>query len=276
MKFAFFGYDHTLDIAERLVEDGHQLMHIFSFPCDNVFAHNTNTHTFAQISAIEITERPIQKTDIDSLITQGCELFFCASYPHKIPPIPEDKAYGLNLHPTLLPKGRGIMPVPYIMMKEPNAAGFTIHKLAQSFDTGDIIYQQKTPISPYTDIETLLAKMALHAPKAASKVITNLDEYWNNAKPQDNSAASFYHAPTTAMRTIDPSTHIEKTLRQGKAFGRYGLSLSLEGKELSVFNLSGWTEIHHHPIGEVIKKSPRSILIAATGGFILIKEYSVN
>ncbi len=160
------------------------------------------------------------------------------------------------------------------MMREPNAAGFTIHKLAQSFDTGDILFQKEIPINPHTDIETLLARIALHAPQSASDVVANTEQFWHNASPQDDAVSSFYHAPTAAMRTIDPNTPIEKTLRQGKAFGRYGLSLTIGNKALSVFDLSGWSETHDYTIGAVIKKSPRSILIAAHGGFLVIREYS--
>ena len=45
MKIVFIGYDYTFDLAARLIEDGHEIIKIYTFQCDNVFAFNIQPHT---------------------------------------------------------------------------------------------------------------------------------------------------------------------------------------------------------------------------------------
>ena len=48
MKFVYFGYDFMLGTVHRLLDDGHELAGIFSFPCDNVFNFNVETTALAK------------------------------------------------------------------------------------------------------------------------------------------------------------------------------------------------------------------------------------
>ncbi len=280
MKTVFLGYDYTLDIAQRILDDGHTIMQIFTFPCDNIFAFNTEIHGFAQTHDIPISEKAITNADISAFIAQGCSLFICAGYPHKIPPIEHETTYGINLHPSLLPRARGVMPLPYIIMNEPSAAGFSIHKLAEDFDAGDILYQEETPITPHADVETLSAHIAVRSPDAISKVISNIEEYWVNATPQDPAQSSYYHTPNDKMRSLDFNRRVEQILKKGQAFGRFGVyaSLTLEDdtiKKLAIFNLSGWIDQHNHAPSTVLRYSPREIIVSAKNGYICLKEFSV-
>ncbi len=280
MKFCFFGYDHTLDIAQRLVSDGHELMKIFSFPCDNHRVFNKYAQAFAQSRNIAFTQNKITPDDISDLVANGCNLFFSAGYPHKIPPIPEDKAYGINLHPALLPRARGVMPIPHIIMTEPEAGGFTIHKLTPKFDQGDILYQQKIEIDDKTDIDTLAAKTAIHTAPAASKVIASIEEYWKNAKPQDHSKASHYSEPDEFFRTLHWQEDPETLARKGRAFGRFGIRAIIrnntgQSQKLAVFQFSTWAESHKHEPGTLIRSAPNEVVIAVQGGYACLIDFQI-
>ncbi len=279
MKIAFLGYDYTLDIAQRLIADRHEIIHIFTFPCDGVFAFNNQISDFARHFAIPISEHKIEWQNINNLIKQGCELFLCAGYPYKIPPI-DDKAFGINLHPSLLPRGRGIMPLPYIIMNDDKAAGFTVHKLTNSFDTGDILYQEAISIDEHTDVETLSAKIAVRAPDIISKIIGDINRYWNNASAQDNENASSYPAPSEKLRTINWDSTAKELRLKGRAFGRFGMLATVknnmgEEQKLAVFNFSTWEEDHNHAAGLLLRSSPREIIVAVKNGYICLKEFQV-
>lgn len=280
MKFCFFGYDHTLDIAQRLVADGHQLMHVFTFPCDNQFVFNQQIKYFAAQSKVQITEEPIKPKDVKRLIKKGCKLFFSSGYPHKIPPVPEDKAYAINLHPAHLPKARGVMPLPFIINEAPEAAGFTFHKMTEEFDAGDILFQQSIKIDDTDDIETLSSKIALQCPLKASEIIGNIEEYWENAKSQNHKNASSYPEPSEEFRTLNWSENTETLNKKCRAFGRFGIIANISNDQghthkLAVYNASTWKEKHAFEAGTLLRSQPREIVIATLDGYICMKEFQI-
>ncbi len=280
MKITFLGYDYSLDIAQRLMADGHAIMHIFTFPCDGMFSFNSQINDFAKNYNIPISEQKIGRQNIASLTDQGCELFICAGYPYKIPPIDINKAYGINLHPALLPRGRGIMPLPYIIMNDHEAAGFTVHKLSPKFDTGDILYQQAIEIDEQTDVEILSAKIAIAAPDIISSITKDIENYWNAATVQNNENASSYPAPSAEMRKLNWDNTAKESSLKGRAFGRFGLFATIENnmgeaQKLAVFNFKAWEEKHNHSAGSLLRSSPREIIITIKDGYICLKEFQV-
>ena len=174
MKFVFFGYDFMLNAVDRLVQDGHELIAIKSFECDNIFNFNKRCQAYAHDKNIPFDTVAPTSADIDKFLGRGCELFLAAGYAFKVPPIDEKKAYGINFHPSFLPYGRGIMPTPYILMSYPDSSGITIHKMTQRYDQGDILYQEKLPLNENEDVETLSARIAMRAPHILSMVMGDI------------------------------------------------------------------------------------------------------
>lgn len=48
----------------------------------------------------------------------------------------------LNIHPSLLPKYKGVDPVFFALLDQNKAIGVTLHKMAESFDSGKILLQK--------------------------------------------------------------------------------------------------------------------------------------
>lgn len=273
MKFAFFGYDFTYEVLERLLAEGHEWLGLFTFPCDNQFNFNQNVIGLAQKKNIPVSfERPTEQ-DLQAMLDKGCEVFLSAGYIYKIPPIPSDKAYGLNFHPTLLPRGRGIMPMPYLIQREQDAGGITIHKLAQNFDSGDILYQKPVPIMPTDDVETYTSKILIQLPVIIADIFANIDDYWKNAIPQDHSKASHWPYPDDDMRSFDFTKTITDIDRVGRSVGRYGALFKLHGKLYAVFHYAVWEEDHTLPPGSIACVMSREITIAAADGFVCLKDF---
>ncbi len=272
MKFVYFGYDMMLGAVTRLLEDGHELIGVFSFATDNIFNFNGETLTLADTLGIPAQITPATPEDIQKYIDLGAELFLSIGYPYKIPSIDENKAKAVNIHPSLLPKGRGIMPSPYIIMHHPKAAGITAHKLTENFDAGDILKQIPFTIHDLETVETLAARVAIVLPDMISELLQNLDTYWKNATPQDESQALHFPAPDDTMRTLDwtqPITQIEKTAR---AFGRYGTIAKIEDQTWLVYHLDVWPEQHNLEPGTITCLLPREIIMAAKDGFVCLKD----
>ena len=273
MKFVFFGYDFSLPVLKRLIDDGHELISLFTFECDNVFNFNREIIKIAQEHSVPFTLAKPTAKDIEYFTNAGAQFFLSCGYSYKIPPIDESKAYGINTHPSLLPRGRGLMPSPHIIMHEPEVAGFTIHKLTQEYDAGDILYQEAITLTDQDTVDSYSGAIAQRSPEAISKVIAELPRYWGEAKPQDQSQASTFAAPTEAMRTLDWSKGITEIDKIGRAFGSFGSLAPIDGKMVAVFAYEIERRSHEYQAGEVIENAQDKITIATTDGLVTLTKF---
>jgi len=274
MKFVYFGYDFLLHAVRHLIDEGHELAGIFTFECDNLFNFNTGTHALAAAYNVTITEERPTAEALQAYIDQGVDCFICGGYPHKIPPIDESKAYGINVHPAYLPKGRGIMPTPFIITEAPEAAGVTIHKLTQSFDAGDILVQEKFELSAHDCVETYSARVAKTVPDMLSDILKNLPAAWSAATPQDETQATHYPLPSDQMRMLDYTLPVMEIDRTARAFGRFGTITQFGENLYVVYALTVWKEAHRYEAGTIIWDGcGREALVAAKDGFVCLKDF---
>jgi len=61
----------------------------------------------------------------------------------------------INLHPSLLPKYKGLHAIEQAMKAGEAETGCTVHFVTEDLDSGDIIKQQEVPILPGDTVETL-------------------------------------------------------------------------------------------------------------------------
>lgn len=281
MKLVFFGYDQSLDIAQRMLADGHEIVGIFTFPCDNVFAFNGHIQQFAHHFNIPCILEKITPKDVSFFINEmGADLFLSCGYPYKIPALPLEKIYGVNLHPALLPKARGIMPLPYIIMHEPQAAGLTLHKISDRFDAGDILAQHPVSLEKHDTVDVLNAKLGVASPEFVSNAVKNLPTLWSNASSQDEAQATQYGTPDEAQRTLDWNASIEIIAVKIRAFGRFGTFATItnnqgQTQKFIAYQGAAWRNNHTHLAGNLIKSSPREIIIAVNSGYVSLFEFQV-
>lgn len=276
MKFVYFGYDFMLPAIKRLIADGHELAGVFSFPVDNIFNFNNETKALAQEHGKPFTLQPAKDKHLQPYIDDGVECFLSAGYPHKIPPIDEKDAYAVNVHPTRLPKGRGLMPIPPIILNNiTDAAGITAHKMTQEFDAGDILVQRQFDLLPTETVETYTAKIAMRAPDMFSELMADLPGLWNNAAKQDQSQATYLKPPTNEERVLSFDNTVEQIDKITRAFGRFGSIVKINERFWVVFDCDVWKEKHDYRPGTAVAKMSREIVIAIKDGFICIKDYQL-
>jgi len=88
------------------------------------------------------------------------DLAVVCSFNNKIPLsfINEIKDGIINLHPSLLPDYRGGNPYSRVIMNGETETGVTLHFMSENFDEGDIICQEKCPITENETMGTLFDK----------------------------------------------------------------------------------------------------------------------
>lgn len=93
-------------------------------------------------------EETIKRGEAELMITWRCPYVL----PQSLFGIPKYGAY--NIHPSLLPKYRGLDPWVGIFRNKEVENGVTLHRIANVVDGGEILYQQSYPISPDDNVDT--------------------------------------------------------------------------------------------------------------------------
>lgn len=273
MKIAYFGYDFFFSCLEKLLEHGHEVCWVFTYPADNRKNFNTRVIETAKGIGAELKTEKATTADIEGLRNEGCDLIVSAAYPYRIPVLTGGMPRAINIHPTLLPEGRGPWPLPWIVLKGLRRSGVTIHKIEEAMDAGDVLLQEAFEVMEYDDLETLSCKSQMLASKLVEKFVDGPDQYWDNAISQDEGRASYWPMPGEAEWKIDWSGTVGDILRTVRAFGKFDSAAHFDGQEWIVQDASAWKEPHSFRCGTVAHRSMKEVVIAAKDGFVCLRFF---
>ncbi len=183
-------------------------------------------------------------------------------------------SYGcLNIHPSLLPKYRGAAPLHWSIIRGETTTGVTIMLMDEGMDSGDILLQEKTPLSPdetFGELHDRLAQMG------AGLLLTTIELVISGAarrQKQDASAVTFAPRLTRETGKIawnDRVADIVNLIR--------GLSPSpaaytaLDGQTLKIFAAQGRPGAVCETPGSVGAPTAEGLPVAAADGYVLLKD----
>jgi methionyl-tRNA formyltransferase len=99
----------------------------------------------------------------------------------------------INIHGSLLPRGRGAAPIQAAILAGDKETGITIMKMDPGVDTGPVLSQRYIPISPEDTAGTLFKKLA---PLGASLLLETLPRYLSGELlPRPQPAEGITYAP---------------------------------------------------------------------------------
>lgn len=214
MRLCYVGLDLMLPALETLVASGVQIDKIFTCEVDNVYEYNRAIIECAEKNSIPYTVERITTEDIENLIDSGCDGLICGAYYYKIPVVPDFPM--INIHPALLPVGRGSWPMPVTILKGLTESGVTFHKIEDTFDTGDIILQRRFDVSPSEDLESFTSKFQSLLPEMITELISDFYGYIDRAVPQ--AEGEYWSCPGDFEATIRADMSAEECDRILRAF----------------------------------------------------------
>jgi len=135
------------------------------------------------------------------------DLICVAHFPWRLAPVLIDSARlgGINIHPSLLPRHRGLLPLFWIYHSGDRQSGVTAHQLTDRFDEGSIIGQQAFDLPrafPADELNALNARVAAGLAVDTGRALARGDAA---ARPQDPALATRAPAvvPGTSMVRFD-------------------------------------------------------------------------
>jgi methionyl-tRNA formyltransferase len=269
MKIAYFGYDPLFSCLDVFLKQGHQFVVIYTGESSNF---SIEVIQFANKNKISLCFTKPSFTDMQALVALGVELFFSAEYPWKIP-VPTDLKYAVNVHPTLLPEGRGMTPLPHLILKQSVYAGITLHKLSNDFDTGDVLLQKAVSLDDDDTFDSLSDKIFEQTPDLLSLLLADLDGYYQNSQVQIE--GSYWPSITVDQQTLVWQQLTAELLTTLRAFGSLGVYACIAGKACVITSAYGKCYQHNYNAGQVILNNKQHIIVATVDGELCIPKTSL-
>lgn len=309
MKLLFFGGDFGIPTLKILLSSWHDILAVFLPPAKPGFSNRLKAipekllfacyryikgpDPYDAVRINSIKEQLILKdipiycpTDIkdpnfinmiydikpDLIISAGYTKIFQKSIIN----IPQ---YGcINLHPSLLPCYRGPSPVFWQIANGEQLTGVTVHYIDEGVDTGNILYQEETPLGKDETTGELFLRLARLGADAVLKSIDMIESGYTFGQRQDHAKASCY--PRMRRENVefcwkDSADQLRNLIRAGSPWP--GAYCRVRNKELIIWKADSiiGTPIVASP-GIVIGLRNECIDVSTGCGFLRIKDASVG
>lgn len=96
----------------------------------------------------------------------------------------------INIHASLLPKGRGAAPINWAVIRGETETGVTIMQMDEGMDTGAVLMQERVPIGPKDTAESLTEKLSVLGASMIAKALPLLEAGELVPAPQEHEKAT--------------------------------------------------------------------------------------
>jgi methionyl-tRNA formyltransferase len=180
-----------------------------------------------------------------SLAGYAPDIVVCFGVPWRLPAsmLRVPRLGVLNVHPSLLPRHRGPMPVHWAVRRGDEETGVTVHWMDEAFDSGPIVAQRGgIPLPDDLDGDTVFAQVRSTIRAVVPKALALAEDGFAGT-PQDESRASYegFMGPESAV--IDwsrPAREVHNLVRAYR-FGLFavpGPLAAIRGRWVSVLRTS--------------------------------------
>lgn len=269
MKIAYCGYDFFWSCLERIIDLKHEVVEIFTFVTDDKWNFNRRVLEMAARERIRVSFSRITADDLSRLSAKGVEALVVAGYPYRLP-VPSFPA--INVHPSLLPEGRGRWPLPWQILLGKDAGGVTIHKIDSDFDTGAILAQEQFPLASDETLESISCKSQLVAANMLQVVLADFGRFLAEAREQKG--GSYWEFPSDELQTLDWSLPVAAIDARVRAFGCMETTAVVGDCRYSVVAASCWPERHSYTVGSIVHKTNKELVVAASDGLVCLRVFT--
>jgi methionyl-tRNA formyltransferase len=146
------------------------------------------------------------------------------------------KRGALNIHASLLPRWRGAAPIQRAIMAGDSVTGVCIMQMDAGLDTGPVLLQAETPISPQDTAGTLHDRLALLGATLLVDALRGLEQGIISPSPQASEGVTYAPKIAKAEARIDWARPALEICRQVRAFNPFpGAVARIRDTELKVW-----------------------------------------
>ncbi len=294
LKIVFMGTpDFAVESLKELVENNYNVVAVVTMPDKPAGRGHKVQYSAVKKYAVEQDLPILQPTNLkdesflEELRELNADLQIVVAFrmlPEVVWNMPK---YGtFNLHASLLPQYRGAAPINWAIINGETQTGVTTFFLTHKIDTGNIILQEKIPITENDNVGVVHDKLMSMGAKLVTKTVDLILEDRVNATSQDekiDDKTVLKDAPKIFKQTCELS--LNKSVEEAHNFVR-GLSpypvawckLALPNKKeettVKLFSTKAEKTKHNKELGSVIFEN-KQMKIALKDGFLEVLELQV-
>jgi methionyl-tRNA formyltransferase len=186
----------------------------------------------------------------------------------------------VNLHGSLLPQYRGAAPINWAIINGEKETGVTTFKLKQEIDTGDILMQEKFPVSDTDTFGDVHDRMKEIGAAVLVKTIRGLADGSLKEIPQSTvESGKLKSAPKifTDHCRIDWNKPVRDVHNLIRGLSPYpGAFTSFQGKMLKIYRSSTDHDVPAEKPGAFASDGKTFLKFACRDGYILVKELQIE
>lgn len=271
MKIVYLGSDVYYDTFKYLVEN-EEVVALYTYHNDEDFFNEYELVKEAKKHNIPVHYENLEEdVIIDYFKNKGVELIFSAEYDRIIPTPNIEEFKAINVHSSLLPKGRGYYPIESAFDKDEKECGVTIHELVKEVDRGKMLYQYSYPITENTSSIDCYIKNAEAVKKETIKIINNLDEYFDKAEIQTE-RLPYWKRPADEHLTITHELSVKECLEIYRKYNKLS-QVIINNKKYYVVSIIGSNEFISE---DYIIVNENSCLYKVKDGYIQLELLGVK
>ncbi|MEW6201164.1 MAG: formyltransferase family protein, partial [bacterium] len=153
----------------------------------------------AKGKGIEILhENDLEKPAFIDKIRKHSPDYILSVYSRQIfrkPLLQTPRMHCINIHPSILPKDRGVSPIFWAMSRGENLVGATLHTMQESVDTGTILAQTKLEVKEDDTEHGLYYKLSVISSAMINNFFRNDEEFIKNSQEM-GSGCNYNSIPT--------------------------------------------------------------------------------
>ncbi len=188
----------------------------------------------------------------------------------------------INLHGSLLPRYRGAAPIHWAVINGDTETGVSCFLLKHELDTGDVLSQAKTPISPTETTGEVYERLMWLGTDLLEETVSKLIEGELYAEEQEGMSEEPSHAPkltkeNTCLNWERTAEELVNMVRGLNPFPTAWTELEIANLGKAVYKIHkaeavGRCELSEYQLGEVILNGKKSLDVACKDGFLRILE----
>jgi len=213
------------------------------------------------------TGRPTKEM-LEEFNGSDIDLLVCAAYMYKVPVNEMTVKWAVNVHPTLLPQGKGPNPLPYLVTDFPQLSGVSIHEMTEEMDSGPLLLQTPIPLDEGDGLDEFYLKLLAASARLLKEFLTDVKGYF--ARKTVSGEGSYWPEKTDEQRTVVAAVATASEVRAFHSeFGMFGFLLRLaDGTTREVKNLKVSTCEHDYRPGTVVGELSSGTVVAVSDGLL--------
>ncbi|MGA8288526.1 MAG: methionyl-tRNA formyltransferase [Acidobacteriaceae bacterium] len=285
MRLVFCGTPQfAVPTLKALLQAGHRVELVLSQP-DRASGRGMEVQIsplkrYAEQHGLELTqpEKIRNNTELqERLRALSPDAIIIVAYGRLIPPwiLALPKYGNLNVHASLLPKYRGAAPIQWAVANGETETGVTTMRIDEGLDTGDVLLQERVPISPRQTSVELSPVLAEVGAELMVRTLAGLEQGTLQAAKQDSTKATLAPILQREDGRVDWSRTAQQIFDRWRGFQPWpGAFTSFRGKKLLLHTMqvvSDAPESGAAP-GTLVRQANRLLTACGEGSWLELLE----